>query len=44
VPTLGDRSASGHSIIELAVFGHSALRAEAIGRCWSKGRFLAWLG
>jgi hypothetical protein len=43
IPTLGDRRASGHSIIGLAVFGQSALRAEAIGRCWSQGRFLAWL-
>jgi hypothetical protein len=25
------------------VFGGSALHAEAIGRCWSQGRFLAWL-
>jgi hypothetical protein len=43
IPTLGDRRASGHSIIGLAVFGRSALRAEAIGRCWSRGRLLAWL-
>jgi len=43
IPTLGDRRASGHSIIGLAVFHQSALRAEAIGRCWSRGRFLAWL-
>ena len=43
VPTLGDRPASGHSIIGLAIFGQSALRAEAVGRCWSKGRFLEWL-
>ena len=43
IPTLGDRRASGHSIIGLAVFDRSALRAEAIGRCWSRGRFLAWL-
>jgi hypothetical protein len=48
VPTLGDRRASGHSIIGLAVTGlavpgQPALRAEAIGRCWSRGRFLAWL-
>jgi hypothetical protein len=43
IPTLGDRRASGHSIIGLAVFEHSALRAEAIGRCWSQGRFLSWL-
>jgi hypothetical protein len=43
IPTLGDRRASGHSIIGLAVSGQPALRAEAIGRCWSRGRFLAWL-
>jgi hypothetical protein len=43
IPTLGDRRASGHSIIGLAVFAQSTLRAEAIGRCWSQGRLLAWL-
>src|SRR3954453_20137302 len=43
MPTLGDRRASGHSIIGLAVFDRAALRTEAIGRCWSRGRFLAWL-
>jgi hypothetical protein len=43
IPTLGDRRASGHSILGLAIFEHSALRAEAIGRCWSQGRWLAWL-
>ena len=43
VPTLGDRPASGHSIIGLALFGLSAQPAEAIGRCWSRGRVLAWL-
>jgi hypothetical protein len=43
IPTLGDRRASGHSIIGLAVSGRSGLRAEAIGRCWSRGRLLAWL-
>ena len=43
IPTLGDRRASGHSIIGLALFHRSARRAEAIGRCWSQGRFLAWL-
>lgn len=42
IPTFGDRRASGHSIIGLAVFDHSALRAEAVGRCWSRGRLLAW--
>ncbi|AXK31277.1 DUF2332 domain-containing protein [Streptomyces armeniacus] len=44
VPTLGDRRASGHSIVGLAVCEASALRAEAVGRCWSRGRWLAWLG
>src|SRR6516162_7916236 len=43
IPTFGDRHASGHSIIGLAVFEGSALRAEAIARCWSRGRMLAWL-
>jgi Uncharacterized protein conserved in bacteria (DUF2332) len=43
IPTLGDRRASGHSIIGLAVLDRSALHAEAIGRCWSQGRLLAWL-
>jgi hypothetical protein len=43
IPTLGDRRASGHSTIGLAVFDRSALHAEAIGRCWSRGRWLAWL-
>ena len=42
IPTLGDRRASGHSIIGLVVFGGSAVRAEAVGRCWSRGRLLAW--
>ena len=43
IPTLGDRRAFGHSIFGLAVFDRSALHAEAIGRCWSRGRWLAWL-
>jgi hypothetical protein len=43
IPTLGDRRASGHSIVGLAVFDGSAERTEAIGRCWSQGRWLAWL-
>jgi hypothetical protein len=43
IPTLGDRRASGHSIIGVAVFDRSEVRAEAVGRCWSQGRFLAWL-
>lgn len=43
VPTLGDRRASGHSIIGLAVFDAATLRAEAVGRCWSRGRMLSWL-
>ena len=43
IPTLGDRRAFGHSTIGVAMFERSALRAEAIGRCWSRGRWLAWL-
>ena len=43
IPTLGDRRASGHSIVGLAVLDRAALRAEAVGRCWSQGRLLAWL-
>jgi hypothetical protein len=43
IPTLGDRRASGHSIIGLAMLGGPTLHAEAVGRCWSRGRFLAWL-
>jgi len=43
IPTLGDRRAFGHSIVGLAVVDRSAVRAEAIGRCWSHGRWLAWL-
>jgi hypothetical protein len=43
IPTLGDRPASGHSVIGLALFGQPALRTEALGRCWSRGSVLAWL-
>ena len=43
IPTLGDRRASGHSILGVAVFDGSALHTEAVGRCWSRGRLLAWL-
>lgn len=43
IPTFGDRRASGHSIIGLAVLDGSTLSAEAVGRCWSRGRSLAWL-
>ncbi len=43
IPTLGDRPASGHSIIGLAVFDGSARPPEALGRCWSRGRWMSWL-
>ncbi len=43
IPTFGDRHASGHSIIGLAIFDGSTLHTEAIGRCWSRGRMLSWL-
>jgi hypothetical protein len=42
IPTFGDRRASGHSIVGLALFDGPAVRAEAIGRCWSRGRLLSW--
>ncbi|GAA3634053.1 hypothetical protein GCM10022223_60460 [Kineosporia mesophila] len=41
IPAFGDRPASGHSIIGLALFGSSPHR-EALGRCWSRGRLLSW--
>lgn len=43
VPTFGDRRASGHSIIGLALADHTTLRVEGVGRCWSRGRLLSWL-
>ena len=43
MPTLGDRRASGHSIVGLATFDASTLRAEAVGRCHGRGRWLSWL-
>jgi Uncharacterized protein conserved in bacteria (DUF2332) len=43
MPTLGDRRAFGHSTIGVALLDRSSLRAEAIGRCWSQGQWLAWL-
>ena len=43
VPTLGDRPASGHSIIGLTMLAAPSERAEAVGRCWSRGAVLAWL-
>ncbi|GAB3253551.1 DUF2332 domain-containing protein [Arthrobacter pigmenti] len=43
IPTLGDRRASGHSILGLASFNQGTLHAEAVGRCWSRGRILSWL-
>ena len=43
IPTLGDRRASGHSIVGVAIFDHSDLNVEAIGRCYAQGRWLAWL-
>ena len=46
VPTLGDRPASGHSILGLRMLGPAVLGRpgpEALGRCWSRGRLLSWL-
>jgi hypothetical protein len=42
IPTLGDRPASGHSLIGLALYGRAAV-VETLGRCWSRGRVLSWL-
>ncbi|MEO9328903.1 DUF2332 family protein [Gordonia aurantiaca] len=42
VPTLGDRPASGHSIMAVALYGPARVDATAVGRCWSRGRFLSW--
>lgn len=44
VPTLGDRPASGHSLIGLVLLDGSGSQPEVIGRCWSRGRLLSWLG
>ncbi|MEU6388089.1 DUF2332 domain-containing protein [Streptomyces sp. NPDC046939] len=43
VPTFGDRPASGHSVIGVALFDGPHRRVEAVGRCWSRGRLLSWL-
>jgi hypothetical protein len=43
VPTLGDRPASGHSIIGVAVVREGIVHAKAVGRCWSTGAVLSWL-
>jgi hypothetical protein len=43
VPTLGDRPASGHSIVGVAVFDGAGRQVEAVARCWSRGALMAWL-
>ncbi|MEU3556073.1 DUF2332 domain-containing protein [Streptomyces fragilis] len=43
VPTLGDRPASGHSILGLALFDGPGALTAAVGRCWARGRMLTWL-
>ena len=43
VPTLGDRPASGHSIIGLGLFDGREPHVVALGRCWSNGRWMSWL-
>ncbi|MGV5046621.1 DUF2332 family protein [Rhodococcus pyridinivorans] len=42
VPTLGDRPASGHSIVGVAVYRGSEQHVDAVGRCWSRARMLDW--
>jgi hypothetical protein len=44
VPTLGDRPASGHSTIGVAVLDGDDRRVDAVGRCWARGRWVSWLG
>jgi len=43
LPTLGDRRASGHSLVGVTIVERSARRAEVVGRCWSRGRMFEWL-
>jgi hypothetical protein len=43
VPTLGDRPASGHSIIGLTTLDGAVVRTGSVGRCWSRGRLISWL-
>lgn len=43
ISTLGDRRASGHSIVGVALFDRRGVRAEAVGRCWSRGRVVDWV-
>lgn len=42
IPTLGDRPASGHSIVGIALYEGSRQRVDAVARCWSRGRLLDW--
>ncbi|SDU89701.1 hypothetical protein SAMN04488544_1617 [Microlunatus sagamiharensis] len=41
VPTLGDRPASGHSLVGLHLVG-AAGPPRVLGRCWSRGAVLSW--
>ena len=43
VPTLGDRPASGHSLVSVALVGDGRCVPEVVARCWSRGAVLAWL-
>ena len=43
VPTLGDRPASGHSLVGVTLLDGSAHDVGVVARCWSRGRQLAWL-
>ena len=42
VPTLGDRKASGHSLVGLVLVAR-AEPPRVLGRCWSRGAVLSWL-
>jgi hypothetical protein len=47
IPTLGDRPASGHSLVGVALLDGTGagapVEADVVARCWSRGRVLAWL-
>ena len=43
VPTLGDRPASGHSIIGVTLWHGSSRDVQVVGRCWLRGRMLSGL-
>ncbi|MGD7706200.1 DUF2332 family protein [Microlunatus sp. Y2014] len=43
VPTLGDRPASGHSIVAVSVASGADFHVAVVGRCWRRGQMLSWI-